>query len=527
MESKFIQSLNPNIANKLINVLEKRNKLEVERLKKESQDPYKEYREAKTFSKSLFDFGERYREEKLRILENNPQAVTPSLTAFKNTIFNEENKGTRMKAVGGTLSVGALHTLGIATGNPLFNLLASGLSQRNRRIIEAKRNINKFESSENKDLIEQQEKTNEKLDDIYDVLDETKNIYSEALEDKALTTKTENNIVKSAPAKQIIGKHFPNLNKLIKKPETNNNIVGEVLTANVASNLMTKILPTILPFVGTALATLATGGLISIIAAKAFPKIDEALNKFESSRSNEHLISQINQIEQNAAANEGYLPGDEERLERLKAELSKRGFEVKSREVKKQGFFDRLLGRESNETETEYYLEKTESDTSLISAQPQNSNIYANIQELIKKRTEMFKKRGINDNNAIRMALNSIKIDQKLGRIKVNPDGTVIETKKGKGDVEGKKKYTTPAPSTTQIREKVLEKQEFSQLTQDIKEQARIENEKKKRENASMVAAFNRSNSQTVNNDKKPPTKVSTSDGNNFANALYNAYNIG
>ena len=295
------------------------NQMALEKLTKESTGVYKELREAKAYTETGFGISQKFREHKEAKYKAGVESEEAGGKGISRTRANvgaaktavgaglkqgagmlQSDKfmsGAGIKSMGSMVGGGMLHAAGAASGNPLLNLMASGMSSRRKRIQSARQDVHEQEQQDIKDK-ETEGKEDEAQDSIQEAagltpgsddhlkLIESNTDYSntlledlarewgvevadrkEAQEDEDLDTE---NIVKAKSAKKeeaAIG-----VKDVADEAADGGLDMMDIAGANMLTNMLPKIftggiiktmLGTVLPVVMTAMAAGAIGTWIN------------------------------------------------------------------------------------------------------------------------------------------------------------------------------------------------------------------------------------------------------------------------
>jgi len=157
-----VPAMDPDAAPILSKRLEK-NTAQLAKLEETEEGVYKELREAKAMTETGFGIHQKFREAKMARLNAGIEsgkgvgAISANVGAAAAGVSGGIKHGVGMlqsdkfsskegmKSMASTGMQGLLHTAGVATGNPLFNLMASGLGKRSARIQEARGGVEAYE----------------------------------------------------------------------------------------------------------------------------------------------------------------------------------------------------------------------------------------------------------------------------------------------------------------------------------------------------------------------------------------------
>lgn len=531
----------------------------LDNLQRLTEDAYKREREAKAFTKAGFRRSEARLAKEIEIrqkLIDNEQVFSEKEIQ---QIVKQESKGIgRKEALGLTqgdkimgkhgignmasmASQGLMHAAGVATGNPLFNLLASNLGARRNRIADARKSVyeqeqaqqdeqddygsdevqeaaqkllqnpeptNEMENSVVDSLVETSammvgskehlqaimdntELSNEYLDEILDAMSESNDALEESNEDKRLTNDDVSGAVKANPAKNMLEGFVPP-----KDDEENSNLIdkfgdiGQIVTG--ISSLKSlfgpngTLLTGLAPF-AKALGAIGGGVAIAMIAKEYFPKLDNFLKQRELNFDDQKLVDQYSMLNQSWQT-DNITPQDVERMEDLKKEIDRRGIVLEG-EKKHQGWFG--TGAEI----TDYNIDK---------------------EATAKRQAE------------ISAASGTITAATSLG--------PAVTPEKRKTEVElprTLKEVTKSADRITKTEKKSLETTNRDNITRNTTnayqnsasaQQARVDAKNATTNNQILINAASGRGQAPAAPAPKQTNPISTSDGGNFGNALWGAY---
>lgn len=394
------QIVDDEAVNKISKRLKKNIAVLDEMQRQDEKSVYKDLRQAKAITETGFNVQEKYRQAKMeRLAQARESGKGIGRTRMAASAAGSAAKSGGKQAVGmlqsdklfskqGVKSVagfgleGMMHAVGAASGNPLFNLMATGLGSRRKRVQEARQNLydeenkqepkSKPEPTEPEDVTEPLAETAaisaDSEEHLQLIRDNTKYavelleemamaamMQQEALEDKTLDEK---NIVK---AEGIDAKKTIAAGQLPKPDEDaegdGDTGIADVAIGNMVSSMMTKFLTKgnlmkIVTALGTIVGTAGFAALITAGAAYAFPKVDEAILSMSESRAegetDEELLSRLSGYEAG-----GYTRGNEEEVfmnemdekvrDQIVAELARRGVAYELQEFKNATGFSALF----------------------------------------------------------------------------------------------------------------------------------------------------------------------------------------
>jgi len=522
-------------------------------IQKLTEGVYAEEREAKAYTKAGFRRSQArlVKEGEIRQKIIDSGEVLPEKEIQK--IVQKESKGAgRKEALGLTqgdkimsrqgmgnmasmAGQGLMHVAGIASGNPLFNLLASNLGSRRNRISEARKNVYEHEQAQQGDeaqeaaqeLLQNPEPTNEMENAVVDSLAETSamtvgseehlqaimdntalsNEYldeilgvmtgenaalQERVEDKQLTNDDVTGAIDAGPARQMLDGFVP------PKDEKGNPVasaidmagdVGEIVTGiSSLKGLFGKggtLLTGLAPF-AKALGAIGGGVAVAMIAEEYFPKLDNFLKRRELNFDDQKLVDQYSMLNQSWQT-DNITQKDAERMEDLKKEIDRRGIVLEG-EKKHQGWF----GTGAEIIDYKINKEATAQKQAEISAASGTVTAGTSLGPAITPEKRKA----------------DVELPQTLKKVTKSADRiTETEKKKERTNVqEIKKKTTTTYESSAAAM------------------QARTDAKKALANNQILINAAGGGGQAPAPPAPRPATPISTSDGSNFGNSLYGAY---
>ena len=353
------------------------NSADLKKLTKESEGVYKELREAKAYTQAGFNTSQKFREHKMAAYqqaEDDPNSrgitrtganVRAGISATKggfkqSTGMLQSDKimsGQGMKSMASTAGTGMLHAAGAASGNPLLNMMAMGMSSRRKRIQSARQDVKDQEDRDIKDKkkedsspigfgapeaqgdpaggeghLAQIMQNTSYIEDLAEAWGVDVKAKQEAREDEDLDKKNITSAEGAADRVASKGKGAA------AGAAGNESIADDILIAKAAE----RLLPKLIPLLGT-LATGVFGGLlISGFAAVAFPVVDEFLSdrikEGAKSDTDEELIAALDNLAYLQETNQFESAGAKEEAAAAREELKARGYEIEETR-KERGFW--------------------------------------------------------------------------------------------------------------------------------------------------------------------------------------------